>query len=333
VEQIMSSMTKPMPEAADELTSALLQVPDLLLDALSLHAAKLDPSDHESHQAALAKLQSNLRDSGPDSRVLKTTDEIIQTIASYNRSIERHVLLQNKEFQAIASVLIRNFLEFCGGSQAFADELRALEGRLEQARHVKDIRSLRIELEELLQHSGATKRGPETPAAPSVEDPVTGLPGRHLAELAFQRAIETGARVHAVAFCINRMATINERYGFQHGDQILMFYSQHLAQHLSTGDQLFRWRGPCLVCLINRREDAASNAAIRRLSTTRFEHSIESNSRAVLVPVSASWIAIRLWEQESAASVREALDTFLSSHSRVSRTPSTPHKPPSTAKM
>jgi GGDEF domain-containing protein len=308
-----------MPDAGDELTSALLQVPDLLLDALSLHAAKLDPSECESHQAGLGKLQSDLREADRHSRVLKTTDAIIKTIASYNRHIEHHAVLHNKEFQAIASVLIRSLLEFCGGSQAFADELRALEGRLEQAKHIEDVRLLRTELEELLQRSGATKRGPETPPAPAIEDPVTGLPGRQMAELAFQQAIESGARTHAVAFCINRMATINERFGFQHGDQILMFYSQHLAQQLSTGDQLFRWRGPCLVCLVARMNDEASRTTIRRLSMTRFEHSIESHNRAVLVPVSASWMAIRLWEQVGVESVRDMLDTFLTSHSRHSQ--------------
>jgi GGDEF domain-containing protein len=315
----MPSIRKPMPDAGDELTSARLLVPDLLLDALALHAAKPDLSEYESFEAALGKLQGDLKRADLGPRVLETTDQIIHTIASYNRYLERQVMVHQKEFQAIASVLIRDFLEFRGDSQASADKLRALEGRLEKAEHIEDVRLLRTELEELLRHSRATKRGPETSAAPGGEDPVTGLPGRHLAELAFQRAIESGARVHAIAFCINRMATINERFGFQHGDQIMLFYSQHLAQQLSTGDQLFRWRGPCLVGLISRPDDETAGVWIRRLTATRFDHSLESNNRAVLVPVSASWVAIRLWEQGSVANVRETLDAFLSSNSRQSQ--------------
>jgi GGDEF domain-containing protein len=263
----MSSMTEPMPDVADELTSALLQVPDLLLDALSLHAAKLDAPEYESFQAALAKLQSDLKQADTGSRALRTTAEIISTIASYNRSIERHV-----------------------GKPSGAAPLQACE---------------------------KPQHGPETPPAGG-EDPVTGLPDHRLAELAFQQAIESSARVHAVAFCINRMATINERFGSQHGDQIIMLYSQQLAQQLSAGDQLFRWRGPCLVGLISRPDDATSGAWIRRLGATRFNHSLNSDKRVVLVPVSASWTAIRLWEQGSLAKVREVLDAFLSLNSRRS---------------
>jgi GGDEF domain-containing protein len=147
---------------------------------------------------------------------------------------------------------------------------------------------------------------------------VTGLPGHRLAEVAFQQGIESGARIYAVAFCINRIATINERFGFQCGDQIMLAYSQQLAQKLSPGDQLFRWRGPCLVSVVDRPDDETTPAWIRRLGGTRFDHSHESNGRVVLVPVSTSWMAIRLWEQESFTNVREALDTFLVSHSRQS---------------
>jgi GGDEF domain-containing protein len=268
----MPSIRVPIPDAGDELTSALLQVPDLLLDALSLHAAKLEASEFEGFQAALGKLQDDLKQADIGSRVLETTGEIINTIASYNRYIERHVGLHMQG-------------EFLHTGES----------------------------------SGAEpQRGPEIPLTPGGEDPVTGLPDQRRAELAFQRAIESGTRTHAVAFCINRMATIKERFGSHHGDQIMMVFSQHLAQQLSAGDQLFRWRGPCLVSLISRPDDATSVAWIRRLGATRFNHSLESNSRVVLVPVSASWTAIRLWEQQSVANVREALDTFLSSNSRHS---------------
>jgi GGDEF domain-containing protein len=326
-----------MAGASDELTAALLLVPDLLLSALALHAAKLDPAEYESFQAALGKLRGDLKQADLGSRVLETTGEIINTIESYNRYLERHVVLHDRGFQAIVSVLIRNFLEFSNASQASADKLRALERRLDKAEHIEDVRLLTTELEGLFQRiqgeslrteepsstapgqvCGEPKRVAETPRARGGEDPVTGLPDERLAELALQRAIESGVRVHAIVFCVNRMATINERFGFHHGDQIISFYSQHLAQQMSTGDQLFRWHGPCLVGLISRPDDETSGAWIRRLAATHFDHSLESNGRVVLVPVSASWVAIRLWEQESVANVRATLDTFLSSNSRHS---------------
>ena len=330
-------MRKPMPEVGDELTSALLRVPDLMLSALVLHAAKLDPSEYESFQAAMGKLRSDLKLAENGSRVLVTTGQIIHTIESYNRLIERHLVSRRGEFLAIVSVLIRYFLELPGVSHASADKLRALERRFEKAEHIEEVRLFRIKLEELLQHMqgesspakgpsdaapgqarGDPRRDPEIPGSRDGEDPVTGLPGHRLAEVAFQQGIESGARVYAIAFCINRIATINERFGFQCGDQIMMAYSQQLAQQLSPEDQLFRWRGPCLVSVINKPDDEATPAWIRRLGATRFDHSLESKGRVVLVPVSTSWVAIRLWEHESFTNVRETLDTFLSSHSRQS---------------
>jgi GGDEF domain-containing protein len=341
----MLSMRKPMPDAGDELTAALLRVPDLLLSALGLHAAKLDPWEYESFQTALGKLRDNLKNAEHDSDALVTTGQIINTIESYNRYLERYVVLHHREFQAIVSVLIGHFLDLPGASHASADKLRALERRLEKTEHIEDVRLLRTKLEELLQHMiaeslpterpaaapgqafGEPQGGPGSPRALDGEDPVTGLPGYRLAELAFQQGIESGVRVYSIAFCIDRMATINERFGFQHGDQIMLSYSQQLAQQLSPGDQLFRWRGPCLVSVISRPDDESSPECIRRLGATRFDHSIESNGRTVMVPVSASWTAIRLWELESAANVRDTLNAFLSSHSRQSLTP------PSAAKM
>jgi GGDEF domain-containing protein len=333
----MLSIRKPMPGASDDLAAALLGVPDLLLSALALHAAKLDPSEYESFQAALGKLRGDLKEAELGSRVLVTTGEIINTIESYNRYLERHVASHDRELQAIVSILIRNFLELSDGGHTSAHKLRALERRLEKAGSIEDVRLLRTKLEELFRHiqgeslrpkqpssaapgqaPGKPKRGPGIPSAPGGEDPVTGLPGHRLAELAFQQAIESGARVHAIAFCISRIATINERFGSQCGDEIMLSYSQQIAQQLSAGDHLFRWRGPCLIGVISRPDDETSAAWIRRLGTTHFDHSLESNGRVVLVPVSASWMVIRLWEQESVANVRHMLDAFLSSHSRQS---------------
>jgi GGDEF domain-containing protein len=144
---------------------------------------------------------------------------------------------------------------------------------------------------------------------------VTGLATARVAEEAIQRAIEGRSQEHAVLFCVERLASINERFGFAAGDQLLLLCSQQIAQTLDKGEHLYRWRGPALLAVLSGEYREAVASRVRRMAP-RFDHSMDFNQREVVVRVTTAQMHLRLGEEPSLNSVRGKLDAFVASIAR-----------------
>jgi diguanylate cyclase (GGDEF)-like protein len=121
-------------------------------------------------------------------------------------------------------------------------------------------------------------------------DAVTGLPIREQAEDAILNAYqaETPACVGVVA--IDRLTTLNLRFGHEVGDQILRYYADALRQQLPSQDQIFRWSGPSLVALMLRPTRIEQvRREFGRLFDSQHEHTVQTASRAVHLPILPRW--------------------------------------------
>src|SRR5262245_37760225 len=98
-------------DSTDEITPALLRVPGLLLEALSLHAITYEPAERESFQATIRQLRNDLEkvQSGPS--VLGITGEIIRTIQAYNANLERSIEMKGRELRAIIGLVTEKLLD------------------------------------------------------------------------------------------------------------------------------------------------------------------------------------------------------------------------------
>ncbi|HWB82762.1 MAG TPA: diguanylate cyclase [Bryobacteraceae bacterium] len=321
------SLRKLMAHDEDRI-AALLRIPTLILDSLILHAIEYSPAEYDAYRAAMRKLQTDLTQAGQASDVLVTVGEIIRTIETYNRGLDRFMTSRRRELHSIVSMLTRKLLEVAESSTASASNLRDIEKRIEKAGQIDDIRVLKSKLEDSLSgirqeahwqetQSAAMRdqaRGAIEGIAPLLEtDTVTGLPNWSMAEAAFRKAMESHAPAYAVILAIERLAGINHRFGFAHGDRLMLLYAQHIARQLPAGDQLFRWRGPSLVALVERQSAEGIPVEIRRLAA-RFEHTMEVHGRQVMVAVSASWMSLALRDHPSFKEVRDLLDGFVTSH-------------------
>ncbi len=155
-------------------------------------------------------------------------------------------------------------------------------------------------------------------AALEADDAVTGLggPGAALGELAAQWGRRKG--VWAVVFGIERMTSINARFGFQAADELLSKLSAHLRENLSGTDRLFRWRGPHLMAVIER--DPAygpPRIEMSRLAAWRTEHSIVLRHRDALVAVSVMWEIFPLSDFGGIEDVVTAVDGFVTARNRA----------------
>lgn len=303
----------------------------LILEAVACHAVESDPQERQAFQNGLHQIVARMEESN-DSGMLVLTGEAIKTIEAYNRGVQHSLGSQIKELQSIVSLFTRSMLQVSKGSAASSTKLRSIERQIEASSHASDLRTIKAQLqqsldvicEEAVQQERRAEEvsdklreamsRPESAAvlseAVSDLDLVTGLPNLRAAEQAIRSAIGSRTNCYAALLCVERVEVINSRFGFSVGDRILMLFGQHLAQHLSKSDRLFRWRGPGFLVILDRAGPEMSvRAEIARIVSTRLEQEIELGGRSVLLPIGSSWMLMSL-ANASVEQVTQKLDKF-----------------------
>jgi diguanylate cyclase (GGDEF)-like protein len=140
---------------------------------------------------------------------------------------------------------------------------------------------------------------------------VTGLPKREAAESAFAELARTGGRKYLVTVVIDRLQSINNRFGNAVGDQVLKIMAEYVAQHLGA-DGLFRWSGPALVAILRRQESIDRvRTEMKRIIDVRLDKLFDLGGRSALVPITVSWSVIGLVPPATIAS--KHIDGFVAS--------------------
>lgn len=148
-------------------------------------------------------------------------------------------------------------------------------------------------------------------------DPQTGLPGRAEAERAIARAQRQGSRSFAGAFVVDRFRTLIQRYGFSAAEDVLLFFSVHLAQGLAGDAQLYRWSGPAFVVILERLDSVERvRREIAALASVRLEKLLQLNTRTALLVVSAAWEVFPLYSGPSPEELIRQIDTFVTAYNR-----------------
>jgi len=142
-------------------------------------------------------------------------------------------------------------------------------------------------IEQLSQGLDQARRGL---AGVEEKDAVTGLPGRSEAEAVLAQAGRAGPQAYAAVMVLDRLQTLNARFGRQAGDEVLMEFAGMVQRQLDPNDRLYRWSGPALLAFLPRAESLEMvRNEIGRIMETRLEHSIQTPSRDILVPIAARW--------------------------------------------
>ncbi len=86
------------------------------------------------------------------------------------------------------------------------------------------------------------------------------------------------------------MRIVNAQFGVGAGDRMLRRLSDHFRQGLMREDRLFRWRGPGFLVLMERAAPIVEiRRAIARIANALLEEHIETGSRSIMLPISATW--------------------------------------------
>lgn len=167
--------------------------------------------------------------------------------------------------------------------------VQMLQGIVETAGRADDVHTIKSQLADCLSSILEEVERRQGLPNPSL-DPVTGLPARARAEDAILNACSAYPNACVGVLAIDRLNTLNLKFGNQAGDKILQHYAETLRHQLPSGYQVFRWSGPAMVALLLRPERIEQvRREFGRLVDTRYEHVVDTPSRVVHLPILPRW--------------------------------------------
>ncbi|MCC6345277.1 MAG: diguanylate cyclase [Bryobacterales bacterium] len=123
-------------------------------------------------------------------------------------------------------------------------------------------------------------------------DPLTGLLNKESAEDAILDLRSKPGQFYLAAFYVQRMARLNARYGDKVANELLFLCAQRLVNNLlHPNDQLYRWRGPAFVAVLER-EDGAQDVQreVRQRIEARFQCELRGGALLVSIELASSVI-------------------------------------------
>jgi GGDEF domain-containing protein len=313
--------------------AVLWQVVCLLIEKIGSQAVQGERCEYDAFVANVQRIRSSITSDLNSEGLLLTAGSVVQAMTDYNQRVYRFIRRQGSEIQTIVSMLSETVVKMSGGNTRFAQNFQEIGDGMERAAALEDLNGLKLRLRDCLQEfrDEALKQKAEMEGVinalqqqlererESVEvdpeiDPATGLPRQNAAEAVMHNSLKTGARYYVVTQVVNRMQSINARFGYHVGDQVLRTCRNKVEEQLQPGDQMFRWAGPALVLLLERAESLESvRSQMKRILDAKIEETYDLGSRSVMIPITMAWSAFKLISPVSIA-VRQ-IQTFIASQS------------------
>jgi hypothetical protein len=206
----------------------------LLLQGMSLHAVEADKTDFKTFRSELAQLQALASEQADSRELLTIATSANKAVADYEQRAERFFNQRSAILSGMVSALI-GVIANRGCPKECADQLREIEAKLFQATIAEDLQELSLQLERSLReiqrsplnpldNAGRKLENEPAPVQPSSVSPTdsnTGLPAELAAKEAFEENLKNSERRFLVVAVVNRIQSINARFGREVGDLVL----------------------------------------------------------------------------------------------------------------
>jgi GGDEF domain-containing protein len=286
----------------------------LFLQGIALHAVEGDKTEFEQFRHDMDGCSETLSPETTTSELLVVVGRSLRAMEDYNQRTSKFIRRQSTELQHIVSMLTKALITIGSSSEQSVTRLQDIEKSIESTQAVEDIKILKLRLKECLEAvheeaqrqrqdgqntlvtmqqelDSAHKRIGSVPITPAEMDTATGLPGQQEAERAIRRAVGSPAHKFLVVAVCSRVHAVNARFGYSVGDRVVAALAEHFRKSLSAKDQIYRWRGPTLVALLERAERIDQiRTEIRNFADARIDKTMEIGQRTVLIPISAAWV-------------------------------------------
>lgn len=281
----------------------LLRVVRLLLQGIQEHAIPGDPDDLGGLRMSIQRLTNSLEGGLTAPELLVQAGSALQTLEDYNRRTARYLKRPAGEWQAAVTMLISALAGMSMADGAKVSRLKEISGRVRSASGVEEVHKIRLQLSECLTELQLDTRRQkeqdirlseipveEAGPPPAGNDAATGFANRAQAEEALVQAWQTDPPSYVAVMALDRLQIFNMRFGHSVGDEVLRYYGEFLRARLRPGDRIFRWSNGALLALLprpNRLEIVRDEVA--RLMDIRCEHTVQTASRTILLPIAARW--------------------------------------------
>lgn len=153
-------------------------------------------------------------------------------------------------------------------------------------------------------------------------DTLTGLPAKGYAEAIRAEAHSRANHSFVTAFVVERVELVSHRFGVAAADQLLLYFSQHLAQNLSKQWPKSVSAGPGGFYQLHRQLGRSGEypAGSAKCALRRIEKLIEIGERTALIPISCKWLLIPVVRETALEALFRQINTFVSLASHWSRT-------------
>lgn len=308
------------------------QLVSLLLEKIASQAVRGDRSDYEAFSQTIENIRKSASEALNAQALMLNVGSAVQAMSDYNQRVSRFIRRQGSELQTIVSMLTETVVKVSGENTKFARDFQEISDGLEHASAVADLTDLKLRLrdclrdfrEETLQRKAEMEQAlsalqdqverSKDAGGPRDLDTATGLPRQDAAEAAMAANLKAGSRSYVVTVVVNHMQSINARFGYRVGDQVLRICRDAVEKQLQPEDQMFRWTGPAVVLLLERAEPLEMvRGHVKRILDIKLEESFDLGARSVMIPISMSWTAFKLVSPMSIA-VKQ-VQTFVASQS------------------
>ena len=280
----------------------------LLLQGIALHAVEGTNGERKRFQDQMDQCLETASSEPPVSELMALVGRVLRAMEDYNTRTSRFVQQQSADLQQMISMLIQTLIVTGTGGEESSGTLQQIEKSLGRIIGNQDIRILRLRLDECLEgireEMARTKNEENAPEAATpaentapppriTRDPSTGLKSKEEAEQAIRAAADTPEGKYLLIAVLSRVQALNARFGYALGDRILADFAQHFAKGLSPSDQIFRWKGPAFLAVLDRPGRVETvRAEIRRYADAKLERTLEIGQRTIHISTSATWSLI-----------------------------------------
>ena len=309
----------------------LRRVMSFIFKGISANAVRADEEEYGRLSAELERVDASIGEEFTTEKLLAAAGAAIRAIENYNQRTTRLIGRQSLELQKIITMLAESVISIGGSSERSTNALGAIRANLEHARGLEDLQnvkaSLGVCLEQVCAESANRREEAKRAIAELQEhirraeghlmcdaniDPVTGLGGRAAAEAALREAVSTPGRKYIGVLVLDRLQSINSRFGSSVGDRVFAELARHLERELTQGDVLFRLSGPTLLALMHRQCSIdRMRIDLKPLFSKPLEKEFDVGGRTVLIPVSPAWTVVGL--VPPLTTILKHIDTFVAS--------------------
>jgi diguanylate cyclase (GGDEF)-like protein len=306
----------------------LRRVLSVLFKGIVTTAVRADEEDWAGLKNDIERIDATIEGEFTTEHLLVAAGAAVQALDSYNQRTTRFTRRQGIELQKIIAMLAESVITITGSSERSVQALGKIQANLEHAGGLEDLQNVKAQLsmclEQVCQESVRRRKEADASIAQLQQhiqraeshltpthdiDPITDLPVRPAADAALAVALAKPGRKYVGVLVLDRLKSINARFGDEVGDRVLAELARHIRTNLPAGDLLFRWSGPTLVAVMPRQ------CSIDRMRTDLnaifgkpIQREFTIAGRTVLIPISAAWAVFALIPP--LATILKHVDTF-----------------------